>query len=112
MKQTLRNLHESDIFSDYVQWIKKNRDHYGIPKDMPETYFGGNDAMYDAFTADISMSFKPAVDYLVNRTKVLIYNGQLDIIVNTPGAEFYVNSLNWSGLPSWKSATKQLLTLD
>lgn len=56
-----------DIFDDYVNWIIKNRDNYGVPKDMPDTYFGGNNDMYTAFTADISMSLRPGVEYLLTR---------------------------------------------
>lgn len=79
---------------------------------MPETYFGGNNDMYTAFTEDISMSLKPAVEFLLTKVKTLIYNGQLDVIVNTAGAEYYINSIEWANITTWQNVQKQLLVLD
>ena len=43
---------------------------------------------------------------------MLVYNGQYDIIVNTPGVLQYLNVLNWDKINEWKSAPKKLFTID
>jgi carboxypeptidase C (cathepsin A) len=39
--------------------------------------------------------------------RVLIYNGQNDIIVNTAGVLNYLNTLDWHGLRAWSRTEKQ-----
>ena len=53
---------------------------------------------YDSYYDDISRSYKQNISYLLDHTttRVLLYNGQNDIIVNTPSAEDWINSLDWS----------------
>jgi len=46
------------------------------------------------------------VAYALRRIKVLIYNGQDDFVVNTPGVLTYINGMNWEGLPQWKRTSK------
>jgi len=40
------------------------------------------------------------------KTRVLIYNGQDDFVVNTGGVLNYLNSLEWNGIEKWKATTK------
>lgn len=96
----------------YSAWITANRDNFGIPHNMPFTNFPGNSKMGQAFYPDFGVSFSGDIDYLLTKTKVLIYNGQLDIIVNTPGVEAYVNMLEWSGLGQWQQTKKSIFTMD
>lgn len=46
---------------------------------------------------------------LLDKGKVLLYNGQLDYIVNTPGALLWINDLEWSKLAAWKKKDKKIL---
>lgn len=62
----------------------------------------GNDAIYTAFGPDISKSYAADVIACLEKTKVLIYNGQNDVVVNNAGVLQYVNSLQWSGINYWK----------
>lgn len=57
-----------------------------------------NDTMYYDFYNDISRSYKQNISFLLDHTntRVLLYNGQNDIIVNTPSAENWIFSLDWS----------------
>lgn len=43
--------------------------------------------------------------------KVLIYNGQNDVVVNNAGVLQYLNSLGWKDIGSWKRTQKQLWTI-
>merc|ERR1711991_1226388 len=56
---------------------------------------------------------RPVVDtvdeLLAAGTKVIVYNGQLDLICDTPGTEMWVDSLQWDGLDAWKQAERKAL---
>ena len=54
------------------------------------------------FRNDISKSYVADVLAFLEKTKVLIYNGQNDVVVNNAGVLQYVNSLQWSGINYWK----------
>ena len=44
----------------------------------------------------------------LQKTKVLIFNGQNDVVVNTPGVIHYVTSINWNQIHQWKKTKKQI----
>lgn len=65
--------------------------------------------MYEAFSADISRSFKPQLERVLNMgLKTLIYNGQNDFIVNTAGVLAYLNTLKWTKAKEWRAAKKTM----
>ena len=66
--------------------------------------------IYSAFAAVISKSFVTDLIYNLRQIKVLIYNGQNDVIVNTAGVLNYLNSMNWEGISSWKKTSKEIWT--
>jgi len=50
------------------------------------------------------------VDELLNLGyKVVVFNGQLDLIVDTIGTNVWVQKLNWSGLNAWNNAMRKPL---
>lgn len=48
---------------------------------------------------------------VLRKTRVLIYNGQNDVVVNTPGVLHYLSSLDWEHIHQWKKAKKQIYTI-
>mgnify|MGYP000912451510 FL=1 len=61
-------------------------------------YVDDNQKMYYDFSADLSTSYRKELERLLNQgVKTLIYNGQNDFIVNTPGVLAYLNALEWTG---------------
>ena len=62
--------------------------------------------------ADIMDSVKPWVATLMENYRVLIYNGQLDIIVAPPLTENYIRSIDWSGAEEYVKAPKAVWRLD
>ena len=48
---------------------------------------------------------------LKQNVRVLIYNGQDDFVVNTPGVLNYLNGLNLVNLPNWKRSLKVIWTI-
>ena len=65
--------------------------------------------MYYAFNADLSASYKRELEKLLNLDlKVMIYNGQNDFIVNTPGVLNYLNTLEWNFARQWRNTNKKM----
>lgn len=55
---------------------------------------------------DIMQSVAPWISELLSNYRVLIYNGQLDIIVAYPLTENYLQNLNFSGADQYKTAKR------
>jgi carboxypeptidase C (cathepsin A) len=103
-----RQYGESD--TTFATFLNDSRKSFGVPDNI--YYVPGNDDIYNSFASDISRSYAGDVIYLLrNRIRVLIYNGQDDFVVNTPGVLNYLNSLNWDGIPYWKRSRKQMWTI-
>ncbi|KAK0162941.1 hypothetical protein PV327_006667 [Microctonus hyperodae] len=58
--------------------------------------------------SDIARSQADKVALLIEYYKVLIYNGQLDIIVAYPLTENYLSKLKWPGTDEYKNATRKI----
>lgn len=58
------------------------------------------------------MSYSVELIRILRKTKVLIYNGQDDYVINTAGVLNYLNSLTWEGIANWKRARKQVWSIN
>lgn len=58
-------------------------------------YLLSNQNVYTAFGHDITKSVVDQVVRVLRKTRVLIYNGQNDVVVNTPGVLHYLSSIDW-----------------
>lgn len=56
---------------------------------------------------DVMQSVKPIIAQLVENYRVLIYNGQLDIIVPYPLTVNFLQSMQWSGAIQYKTAPRK-----
>jgi len=102
-----RNYDDGD--DSFADVLEKNKAVFGV---KPEVKFmPGNDQIYTAFGKDITKSVTNDVVEVVRRVKTLIYNGQNDVVVNTPGVLQYLNSLQWENINMWKRAPKQVWTI-
>lgn len=70
-----------------------------------------SDVVYTAFGNDVTASYASDLVIALKNIKVLIYNGQDDVVVNTPGVMQYLNSLNWDGIAAWKRTKKTIWTI-
>lgn len=54
------------------------------------------------------------MESLLNDTtlKVVVYNGQLDLIVDLPGTVKWIDELNWYGSEDWANAEKHGFVVD
>ncbi|CAG9864574.1 unnamed protein product [Phyllotreta striolata] len=68
-------------------------------------YNDGN--VYDNLSQDIPKSITPWLSELLNHYRVLVYNGQTDIIVAYPMTVEYVKNLNYSSAEEYKTATRR-----
>ena len=54
-----------------------------------------------------------AVDYLILQgLNVVVYQGQLDMICNTPSADTWINKLKWTGLKNFNDAKRKALYVE
>ncbi|XP_061771835.1 probable serine carboxypeptidase CPVL [Nerophis ophidion] len=55
---------------------------------------------------DVMKSIKPWLAVLMDNYKVLIYSGQLDVIVAAPLTERFLPTVNWTGADDYRSAPR------
>nr|CAD7409303.1 unnamed protein product [Timema poppensis] len=55
---------------------------------------------------DVLQSVKPWIEELLESHRIVVYNGQLDIIVAYPLTVSYLQALNWSAAASYKTALR------
>ncbi|KAK7076909.1 Retinoid-inducible serine carboxypeptidase [Halocaridina rubra] len=75
------------------------------------TWGGQSASVFEALSSDFMSSAVQDVEMLLNNTsiKVIVYNGQLDLIVDTPGVEKWVENLQWPGITPWLNAPRKPL---
>jgi vitellogenic carboxypeptidase-like protein len=54
----------------------------------------------------VTKSYAADVAYILGKVRTLVYNGQNDVVVNTPGVLQYLNGLSWHGASQWKRKQK------
>uniref|UniRef100_A0A3P8ZW18 Retinoid-inducible serine carboxypeptidase n=1 Tax=Esox lucius TaxID=8010 RepID=A0A3P8ZW18_ESOLU len=71
-----------------------------IPQNV--TWGGQAEDVFSSMSGDFMKPVVDVVDQLLDAgVKVTVYNGQLDLIVDTMGQEQWVKQLKWAGLPSF-----------
>ncbi|XP_066379401.1 serine carboxypeptidase-like 51 isoform X3 [Miscanthus floridulus] len=79
-----------------------------IPKNF--TWRQQSDSVYHALVNDFMKPRIDEIDELLSYgVNVTVYNGQLDVICSTNGAEAWVQKLKWDGLKSFLSLPRQPL---
>jgi len=71
-----------------------------------------SDDVFTYLEGDFMLPVVDQVDWLLNNTNlsVVVYTGQLDLIVDTVGTLQWMTELKWSGLASFENATKSVIT--
>ena len=82
---------------------------------IPDNVTWGSQAT-DTFNYQSEDFMKPAikaVDYLISKgLKIIVYQGQFDMLCNTAGADKWTSKLQWSGLQGFNYATRKPLYID
>ncbi|KAM3873372.1 putative serine carboxypeptidase CPVL [Diretmus argenteus] len=55
---------------------------------------------------DVMKSIKPWLEVLMDNYRVLMYSGQLDVIVAAPLTERFLRTMNWTGASDYKTAPR------
>jgi len=63
--------------------------------------------VYYSMLDDFMRSSKEDIEFLLEQYKILIYDGNFDIICNHSGVLDLINDLNWSGASDYKTATRK-----
>jgi len=71
-----------------------------------------NQTVETILSPDIFRSVAPILPTLIEHYKVMIYNGQLDIAINSPGVSNFIRSLTWNGSEEWQAAKKVVWNVD
>ncbi|XP_071441085.1 venom serine carboxypeptidase-like [Hetaerina americana] len=76
--------------------------------------FNGGTVVEQHLKLDVMQSVKPWVEALLDSGlyRIVIYNGQLDIIVAYPLTVSFLNSLEWNGISAYKNATRNIWHVD
>ncbi|GAB6018431.1 Retinoid-inducible serine carboxypeptidase [Chamberlinius hualienensis] len=112
VNQHAKNLflrHVAPTYGDQLSDLMNGpvRDYLGI---IPDTVSWGGQSN-DVFAALYIDFMKPSisiVDELLQTTnlKVVIFNGMLDLICDTPGTEQWMKQLKWEGMSAFNNATR------
>lgn len=83
-----------------------------IPKNV--TWGGQSQDVFSALQVDFMKPVTKVVDTLLNSTdiKVVVYSGQLDLIVDTVGTLKWVQGLKWPGIKGFIKAPRTPIVLD
>eukprot|EP01097_Dermamoeba_algensis_P000106 TRINITY_DN103_c0_g1_i1.p1 TRINITY_DN103_c0_g1~~TRINITY_DN103_c0_g1_i1.p1 ORF type:complete len:503 (-),score=105.44 TRINITY_DN103_c0_g1_i1:132-1640(-) len=71
-------------------------------------YSASNSTVEDYLVEDFMKSVAPWLSTLVENYKVLIYNGQLDIILGPALCENFLRSFKWRGAEGWAKTPKKI----
>ncbi|KAK7080870.1 hypothetical protein SK128_028085 [Halocaridina rubra] len=74
--------------------------------------FHGGEKVEEYLEEDIMKSVKPWIEELLDNYKVMIYNGQLDVIIAYTLTENFLNTLNWTRAQEFKDAPRYIWRVD
>ena len=83
---------------------------FNIPQNLSFTEC--NNPIYAAFTDDIAKSYQENITVILENTKLLLYNGQDDLVIPTPGTADWIQNLQWKGMDKFKNLPKKIWEID
>lgn len=90
--QNYKQYDDGNINPSYKIYLQKNKKIFGVPDWV--SYVEDNQQMYADFSSDFSLSYRKSLEFVLSKNiQTLIYNGQNDFIVNTPGVLSYLHAL-------------------
>lgn len=99
---------ESNWMSEWVQRVDVRRAiHVGN-----NSFHTEDKSVEEHLKADVMQSLAVLISDLTQHYRVLLYNGQLDIIVAYPTTENYLKNLKWSGAEEYKKAVRKQWWVD
>ena len=80
-----------------------------VPSTLPFVF--SSMPAFNALIPDIGKSVKGLFPYLLQHLKVLLYNGQDDLIISPSGAENWIDSIPWPGQAGFAATGKTVWTV-
>jgi carboxypeptidase C (cathepsin A) len=92
----------------YMVFLNNNntKENLGVPLDKQWAPCG--DDIYRAMWADISYDFKGNYTIILQNARVIIYTGQNDMAVPTPGTLTWMEKIKWTGIRDFKASPKSI----
>lgn len=98
---------EPASFGNYVPFVTSPTVRAGIH--VGNNTYHQDTAVEFALISDFMVTQQPRIETMLNASiRVMIYNGQLDVICGTPLTEAYVPTLAWPGQAGWIASTKNI----
>ena len=101
---------ESPDMEYYSQYLEQCHVRSAIHVGSQE--FSNGSLVEEFMLEDIAQSTAPWLAVLMNNYKVMLYNGQLDIICGLPLTEHYLMELAWNGQAEYQNATRAVWKVD
>jgi len=79
---------------------------YNVSQDFNYNLCNGD--INNAWAYDQSTSVNKQLEYVLSKTRVLIFSGADDIECNTAGVLTFIAKLNWAGIKDFKQAKRQI----
>ena len=94
-----------------ISWVNLNttRALLHVPPTLPFAFT--SEPAFNGLLCDIGKSVKGLFPYLLQHLKVLLYNGQDDLIISTSGAENWIDSIPWPGQAGFAATGKTVWTV-
>ncbi|OMJ89399.1 hypothetical protein SteCoe_8506 [Stentor coeruleus] len=92
---------------DYPDWLANSttKDMLHVPSNI--NWVDCNNDVYNAFSADITAGFVTNwMPSLLSNMRVMVYNGQDDLIINTRGVENWFPAINWPYMSNFLKSRK------
>ncbi|CAH1115720.1 unnamed protein product [Psylliodes chrysocephalus] len=109
---TKNNRLKSQNYGDTLDNIMNNKVKSAL--NISQKWVNENEDIYQSLILDFLNPVTEVVEKLLNETdiKVAVYNGQLDLIVNTPGTIHWVENLNFKDKDLWDAAGRSGFAVD
>ncbi|XP_076266199.1 retinoid-inducible serine carboxypeptidase-like [Rhynchophorus ferrugineus] len=114
IKQVLKSQDEDDHQTLYKLMNGPVKTALNISDILPIEWGEQSDMVFRAVDLDFMKPVTELVERLLNETdiEVSVYNGQLDLIVDTPGTVAWVNKLHWRYSETWKETERIPIVID
>ena len=96
----------------FEQYLNQPSVKSALNVDPSYVYSSGNNTVEVYLLEDWLKSVKPFVTTLLDNYRVLIYNGQNDIILSAPNCENFLKDLIWGGASDWHLAHRDVWYVD
>jgi len=102
-----RQYDDGNINKQYAKYLESKKKNLGVPDN--NSFVEWNQTIWKSFGDDYGLSFRKDLARILDASiKVLVYQGQNDISVNTAGVISVLSTVEWKGLKKWRESVKRV----